>query len=134
MVVFSKFNSESTVFNEQHALKYMQNPAASIWFEIWGSWIRVKKIRFLKVNFRKISIFVKQFHKKIQFSQANFGFFRKFHKKFDFSRQISKKPQFFRQFKKNLDFQAKFAHLQLLPGKLLYFSSKVTTIEHTSCT
>src|SRR6218665_1702318 len=28
--------------------------AASIWFEIWGSWIRVKKIRFLQGNFRKI--------------------------------------------------------------------------------
>src|SRR6218665_481919 len=31
--------------------------AASIWFEIWGSWIRGKKIRFLQANFRKTSIF-----------------------------------------------------------------------------
>src|SRR6218665_3154355 len=43
------------------------SPAASIWFEIWGSWIRVKKIsilqaisqklRFFQANFWKISTF-----------------------------------------------------------------------------
>jgi len=31
-----------------------------------------------------------------------------------------------------LIFKAKIAHLQLLLGKLFYFSSKVTTFEHTS--
>src|SRR6218665_2899824 len=34
--------------------------ASSIWFEIWGSWIRVKKFRFLQANFRNISIFYKR--------------------------------------------------------------------------
>ena len=33
---------------------------ASIWFEIWGSWLRVKKI----------SIFFRQFHNKYRFFQA----------------------------------------------------------------
>src|SRR6218665_1378862 len=28
-------------------------PAASIWFEIWGSWIRVKKISIFPGKFRK---------------------------------------------------------------------------------
>src|SRR6218665_3075472 len=31
-------------------------------------------------------------------------------------------------------FQGKIGHLQLLQGKLFYFSSKFTTFEHTSCT
>ena len=77
-------------------------------------------------------------------------------KNFDISRQISKKCQFFqaisqekirfsrnifekisiffRQFKKYSIFQAKIGHLQLLLGKLFYFSSKVITFEHTSST
>src|SRR6218665_1534606 len=42
--------------------------AASIWFEVLGSWIRVKKIRFLQANFRKISIFFRQFYKRISSS------------------------------------------------------------------
>jgi len=70
---------------------------ASIWFEIWGSWIRVKKVRFLLTNFRKISIFSGNFTKKSIFHEKN-------------------------------------GHLQQLLGKLFYFSSKVTTYEHTSCT
>src|SRR6218665_1387686 len=71
--------------------------------------------------------------------------------KIDFSRQISEKFQFqkknrffqanFRQisafsghFTKSSIFKAKIRHLLLLLGKLFYFSSKVTTFEHTSCT
>src|SRR6218665_797817 len=46
--------------------------AASIWFEIWGSWIRVKKFRFLQANFRKISIFSGNFTKEYRVLQANF--------------------------------------------------------------
>src|SRR6218665_911343 len=46
---------------------------ASIWFEIWGgSWIRVKKFRFLQANFRKISIFSGNFTKEYRVLQANF--------------------------------------------------------------
>src|SRR6218665_2073462 len=45
---------------------------ASIWFEIWGSWIRVKKNRFLQANFRKISIFSGNFTKEYRVLQANF--------------------------------------------------------------
>src|SRR6218665_3675756 len=90
---------------------------ASIWIEIWGSWIQVKKN----------SIFTDKFPIKVDF-------FRKFHKKIDFPGKFPKTFDFFRQFKKNYIFQAKISHLQLPLGKLLYFSSKVTTFEHTSCT
>src|SRR6218665_1850799 len=66
--------------------------AASIWFEIWGAWIRVKKIRFLQANFRKISIFQASLQKNIEFSMQiseNFDFFKQF-KKFDFpSKKLS---------------------------------------------
>src|SRR6218665_2610391 len=69
----------------------------------------------------------------------------KFPRNFNFFRQVLKKFQFFKanfrkiliisgNLKKNSFFQAKIAHLQLLLGKLFYFSSKVTTFEHTSCT
>src|SRR6218665_3159705 len=81
-----------------------------------GSWIRVKKFRFLQANFRKISIFSGNFTKEYRVLQANF---RKF--------------CFFRQLKK-IDFPSKKVHLQLLLAKLFYFSSKVTAFEHTSCT
>src|SRR6218665_2256380 len=93
--------------------------AASIWFEIWGvvpPWIRVKKFQFLQANFRKISI------SSGNFTQKNSIFSGKFPKKF----------RFFRIFFSN--FQAKIGYLQLLLDKLFYFSSKVTTFEHTSCT
>src|SRR6218665_960463 len=80
-------------------------PAASIWFEIWGSWIRVKKnnffSQFYKENFKKISTFLGNFTKKRRFFKANFRkllifkenflkfsiFFRQFNKKIRFSRQ-----------------------------------------------
>src|SRR6218665_3250012 len=81
--------------------------------EIWGSWIRVKKFRFLQVNFRKISIFSGNFTKEYRVLQANF-------RKFLFFQAI-----------KNIDFPSKKVHLQLPLGKLFYFSSKVTAFEHT---
>src|SRR6218665_1367106 len=58
-------------------------PAASIWFEIWGSWIRVQKISIssgnltkqnsiFQANFRKISFFSGNFTKqKVDFSGKN---------------------------------------------------------------
>src|SRR6218665_3891749 len=57
-------------------------------------------------------------------------------KKIKFSRQILENFNFFQAFShKSFDFfQAKIGHLQLLLGKLFYFSTKVTTFEHTSCT
>src|SRR6218665_2697377 len=94
--------------------------AASIWFEIWGSWIRVKKISISTGKFPK-----------------NFDFFRQFYKK---TSSFAGKFRFFQAIKK-LIFQAKEVHLQLMSiyrllhlplGKLFYFSSKVTTFEHTS--
>src|SRR6218665_3797576 len=57
--------------------------AASIWFEIWGSYIRAKKIRFLQANFRKISIFQ-------AILQKNIEFYRQISKNFDFFRQLQK--------------------------------------------
>jgi len=83
--------------------------AASIWFEIWGV-----------VDPGK--------NKIVDFS-GNFT------QKFNFSRQLSEKFQFFQAISQKISiFKAKIGHLQLLLGKLFYFSSKVTTFEHTSCT
>src|SRR6218665_859177 len=89
--------------------------AVSIWFEIWGVVDPGKK------NFG----FYRQISEKFQFFQAILQ------KNIEFCRQISENFDFFRQQKK-LIFQAKKVHLQLPLGKLFYFSSKVTTFEHTS--
>src|SRR6218665_3371775 len=40
---------------------------ALIWFEIWGSLIRVKQFRFFQANFRENSIFSDNFPKKFNF-------------------------------------------------------------------
>ena len=81
----SKFCRANILFNYPTALfvtswtnyKCYPGPAVSIWFEIWGSWIRVKKI-----NFRG------------KFSK-NFEFFLAISPtKFNFSRQISEKFRF----------------------------------------
>src|SRR6218665_432006 len=45
---------------------------ALIWFEIWGSLIRVKQFRFFQANFRENSIFSDNFKEKFRFFQANF--------------------------------------------------------------
>src|SRR6218665_432234 len=77
-----------------------------------GSWIRVKKFRFS----REIS-------EKFRFFQAII-----FIKKSIFRTNLFQAiPQ------KNSIFQAKIGYLQLFLGKLFYFSSKVTTFEHTFC-
>src|SRR6218665_1789409 len=91
--------------------------AASIWFEIWGSWIRVKQISISLGKFPKQFKFFRQFYKRIS------SFAGKFSKILIF--QAIKKIRFSKQ---------KIVHLQLPLGKLFYFSSKVTTFENTSCT
>src|SRR6218665_1754424 len=88
--------------------------AASIWFEIWGSWIRVKQISISTGKFPKNFNFFRQFYKRIS------SFAGKFPKISIFSGN------------KKIDFPSKKVHLQLPLGKLFYFSSKVTTFEHTS--
>ena len=81
---------------------------ASIWFEI--CWVMDPGPK----NFD----FSKQILQKIRFFQAISK------KNFNFIKQISEKFQFLGNF--TLIFQAKIGHLQLLCGKLFYFSSKVT--------
>src|SRR6218665_1762578 len=65
--------------------------AASIWFEIWGSWIWVQKNFDFPGKFPKNVNFLRQFHKtKFDFPgkfTKNFDFFRQFHKNIRFSRQ-----------------------------------------------
>ena len=46
--------------------------AASIWFEIWGSWIRVKKISISTGKFLKNFNFSGNFTKEYRVLQANF--------------------------------------------------------------
>src|SRR6218665_3593502 len=75
--------------------------------EIWGSWIWVKKI---SISTGKFKIFQAILQKNIEFCRQIF-------ENFDL---------------KKLIYQAKKVHLQLPLGKLFYFSSKVTTFEHTS--
>ena len=50
-----------------------------------------------------------------------------FRKKFDFLKKIFLMTSF-------SVYPDRIGYLQLLLGKLLYFSSKVTTFKHTSCT
>jgi len=78
-----------------------------------------QKISIFPFKFPKISIFSDNFTEKSIFPG-------KFPKKVDFSGNS----------KKISNFQAKIGHLglQLFLGKLFYFSSKVTTFEHISCT
>ena len=80
-----------------------------------------KKFRFFQAHFWRIFIFPGKFSKTFDFSDHIF-------EKFLFCRQIFKKIRFFRQFKK-IDFAGKNCSfsLQLLLGKLFYFSSKVCT-------
>ena len=69
---------------------------------------------------------------KFRFFQANLKKIRFFQAiSIDFTRQISEKNSIYSGNKK-LNFQANIAHLQLLLGKLFFFSSKIITFEHTS--
>src|SRR6218665_2323999 len=73
---------------------------------------------------KKISISTGKFPK-------SFTFFRQFYKRI--SSLVGKFPKILIfSGNKKLIFQAKKVHLQLPLGKLFYFSSKVTTFEHTS--
>src|SRR6218665_2589702 len=61
--------------------------AESIWFEVWGSWIRVNKNRFFQKISEKFRFFSGNFtHTKSIFQAISekFRFFRKFNKKIDF--------------------------------------------------
>src|SRR6218665_2812454 len=100
-----------------HSLR-MCAPAASIWFEIWGSWTQVKKFRFFqaisqtknrffRANFRKISVFSGNLKKNSIFQvkfPKNFDFLRQFPTIFRFSREISEKFRFFQAILKKIDF------------------------------
>ena len=69
--------------------------AASIWFEIWGSWIRVKKIRLSRKIFEQFRFFSGNFtNNKIDFSGQIF-------EKFRFFQVILQKIQKFRFFSGN---------------------------------
>src|SRR6218665_1253686 len=46
--------------------------AASIWFEIWGSWIRDNNISIFLGKFKRNFDLFMQFHQKCRFFQANF--------------------------------------------------------------
>ena len=71
--------------------RIFSSAAASIWFEIWGSWIRV----------RQISIFPGKFPKNFDFfhaiSQKNFNFSRQIYENFWFFQAISQKIRLSRQ-------------------------------------
>src|SRR6218665_2015212 len=81
--------------------------AASIWFEIWGSWIRVKKNSISTGKFPKNFNFFRQFYKRIS------SFAGKFPKILIFSG--NKKIRFSKQ---------KIVHLQLPLGKIILFLFK----------
>jgi len=57
-------------------------PAASIWFEIWGSWIRLKNISIFPGKFSKKFVFQAIPHKKFDFFKANFRKIRFFQENF----------------------------------------------------
>jgi len=86
-----------------------------------------EKFRFLQAISQKIWIFPGKYLKNLDFS-------RQICKKIDFLQANFKKSDFSGNLKTISSFQAKIAHLQLLLGKFFYFSSKVATFEHTSCT
>ena len=115
--------STSGLFSTQ-----VQQPAASIWFEIWGVVDPSQKILIFQENFRffqaisqtknrifranfqvisyKISIFLVKFPKNLGNFPKYFDFLGKFPKIYNFCRQFHKKSIFRGTFKKNLDFQA----------------------------
>ena len=88
----------------------------------WGKLNLVWNLEGLWIRVNKISIFLGKFLK---------NFFRQICENFDFFLANFWKISISSGNLKNLGFQAKIAHFQLLLSKLFYFSSKVTTFEHT---
>src|SRR6218665_2236972 len=77
--------------------KRHMSAAASIWFEIWGSWIRVNKISIFPGTFlRNFDFFSGNFTKNFNFWKTfeKFQFFRQICKKFDFIQAMFKKFRF----------------------------------------
>src|SRR6218665_199913 len=103
-------NTRSVSVNVQKEDLYSPS-VASICFEIWGFVAPGKKNRFSR-----------QISEKFRFFQVIL------HKKSIFPGKISTNFDFFRQFQKNFYYAG---NLQLLQGKLFYFSSKVATFELT---
>src|SRR6218665_813513 len=67
----SQYKFEITLYSESEHVHYIsrqRETATSNWFEIWGSWIRVKKFNFLG----KFPIFQAISQTKNQFFRANF--------------------------------------------------------------
>ena len=99
-------------------------PPASIWFEIWGSWIRVKKNLIFFQNFD----FFRQFHEKFWFSRQIFEKFWLFQAYFwkvsIFSGLFSKFFDFFRQFKNNFNFPGKNSSFTAHSGQIFLFLFK----------
>src|SRR6218665_1037220 len=81
--------------------------AASIWFEIWGSWIQVKEISISTGKFPKIFNSFRQFYKRISSLAGKF----------------LKILIFFRQLKK-FDFQAKYCPFRDTSGQIILFLFK----------
>src|SRR6218665_1821563 len=78
--------------------------AASIWFEIWGSWIRVKKIHFSRQISDKFRFFPGKFSKNFDFSSKKIliTFFSHLLQNFPLSR-------------------GQICHLQLNSGQIILF-------------
>jgi len=68
----------------------MQPTAASIWFEIWESWIRVKKSIFPDKFPKNFDLFLDNFTQKIRFS-------RQISEKFRYYKAISQELRFSRE-------------------------------------
>jgi|SRR6218665_2358170 len=96
-----------------HTSRSYYPAAASIWFEIWE----------VVDPGQTISIFPGKLPKTFDFS-GNFTKHRFFQANF-------RKNSFFQAIYKRFDCPGKIGHLQILLGKLFYFSSKVITFEHT---
>src|SRR6218665_3281890 len=95
--------------------------ATSIWFEIWGSWIQVKKIRFSRQIYEKFQFF-QAISQKIRFFQANFReistFSSNFTKNSIFPGKFSKNSDISRQFFKNFDFPGKTCSFTAISGQI----------------
>jgi len=98
--------------------------AASIWFEIWGSWIRVENFDFPEFSFFTFRFF-QAISQKNRFFRANFPknrlFPGKFTKNFYFSCQIFEEFRFFRQFHKKFDFLGKNWLFTAISGQIILF-------------